>query len=180
LAAESHRLPVAAAGSAAVALAVVLMAAAWGGDRSYKVPSSAMEPTIHCGRPKPECEERRDARLRVRAYGKGRPIRGDIVVFEPPARAAERCGFSGTFLERVIGLLGATWEEKAGVSYVNGRKLAEPYLAPERRDRNTYPLHRVTGGYFLLGDSRAHSCDSREWGQVPLANIVGKVVKIDQ
>ncbi len=39
--------------------------------------------------------------------------------------------------------------------YVNGRKLAEPYLARERLDRDTYPLNRVTGGYFVLGDSRA-------------------------
>jgi len=41
-------------------------------------------------------------------------------------------------------------------------------------------LHHITGGYFVLGDSRAHSCDSREWGPVPRANILGKVVKINQ
>jgi signal peptidase I len=38
----------------------------------------------------------------------------------------------------------------------------------------------ATGGYFVLGDNRANSCDSREWGQVPLESIIGRVVKISQ
>jgi len=47
------------------------------------------------------------------------------------------------------------------VIFVNGRRLIEPYLARDRLDHDTYPLHHVTGGYFVLGDWRAHSCDSR-------------------
>jgi signal peptidase I len=168
-------------GRAAAALAVLLVVAGCGsGGRSYEVPTSVMEPTIHCGRPKPGCEGRRNARVRVRAYGEDRPERGDIVALQAPPRAEEHCGFGGVYFKRVIALPGQTWEEKAGVIYVNDRQLAEPYLAPERLDRNTYPLHHITSGYFVLGDSRAHSCDSREWGPVPRANILGKVVKINQ
>ena len=123
-----------------------------------------MEPTIHCGRPKPGCEGRRNPRVRVRAYGEDRPERGDIVALQAPPRAEEHCGFGGVYFKRVIALPGQTWEEKAGVIYVNGRQLsAPPSLAPERLDR-TPSLHHITSGYFVLGDSRAHSCDSREWG----------------
>jgi signal peptidase I len=167
-------------GRAIAALAILLVAAGCGDERSYEVPTPVMEPTVHCGRPKVGCEGRRDARVRVRAYGEARPARGDIVLLEAPPAAEKRCGFGGTYFKRVIALPGETWEEKAGVIYVNGRKLDEPYLARERLDRSTYPQQRVTGGYFVLGDWRAHSCDSRVWGQVPLANIIGKVVKISQ
>jgi signal peptidase I len=171
------------AGRAAAALAILLVAAGCGGgggERSYEVPTPVMEPTIHCAMPTPGCEGRRNARVRVRAYGTDLPARGDIVVLDAPRRAEQICGFGGTYFKRVIALPGDTWEERAGVIYVNGRKLAEPYVARGRRDRKTYPLHRVTGGYFVLGDWRAHSCDSRLWGQVPRANIIGKVVKISQ
>jgi signal peptidase I len=168
------------AARAAAALPILLVVAGCGGERSYEVQTSVMEPTIRCGRPKPGCEGRRDARVRVRAYGEDRPARGDMVMSEAPPLAEKRSGFGGLYVKRVIALPGETWEERDGVIYVNGRKLAEPYLARERLDQDTYPSHHVTDGYIVLGDSRAHSCDSREWGQVPLANVVGKVVKISQ
>jgi signal peptidase I len=169
------------AGRAAAALAILLVSAGCGAAaRSFTVPTPVMEPTIHCGRPKVGCEGSRDARVRVRAYGEELPARGDIVVLVAPPRAEERCSFGGTYFKRVIALPGETWEEPAGVIFVNGGKLTEPYLARDRRDRKTYPMHHVTGGYFVLGDWRAHSCDSREWGQVPLGNIIGKVAKISQ
>jgi signal peptidase I len=166
---------------AGVAVVILLVAAGCGGgDRRFVVPSSAMEPTIHCGRPKADCEGSRDARVWVRAYGKDLPARGDIVVVEAPQRAKERCGFGGHYFKRVIAIPGDTWEERRGVIFVNGQRLDEPYVAPTRRDRSTYPSHAVTGGYFVLADNRAHSCDSRMWGQVPLHNFIGRVVKIAQ
>jgi signal peptidase I len=143
-------------GRAAAALAVLLVVAGCGsGGRSYEVPTSVMEPTIHCGRPKPGCEGRRNARVRVRAYGEDRPERGDIVALEAPPRAEEHCGFGGVYFKRVIALPGQTWEEKAGVIYVNGRQLAEPYLAashhrrllrPRRQPRPLLRLPRVGAG----------------------------------
>ena len=121
------------AGRAAAVLVIVLAAAGCGaGERSFMVPTPVMEPTIHCGRPKVGCEGSRDARVRVRAYGEELPARGDIVVLEAPLRAEERCGFGGTYFKRVIALPGETWEEKTGVVFVDGRSLAEPYLARER------------------------------------------------
>ena len=136
-----------------------------------------MEPTIHCGKPKAGCLATADDRVVVRP-GK-RPRRGDIVVFEAPATAANLCGASGKYIKRVVALPGETWSERRGSVYVDGRKLSEPYLRSDRRDTlSRAPVHVPRRAYFVMGDNRAASCDSRVWGPLPARKLIGVVVKV--
>jgi signal peptidase I len=159
------------------AIAIVLAIKTWVVN-PYRIPSSSMEPTLHCARPGPGCEASfSDRVLACRfCYHFESPKRGDIVVFKTPPLAATRCGEGGTFVKRLIGLPGETLEEKNGFVYIDGRRLDEPYIQKGRRDARDYgPLVIPKGNYFMMGDNRAQSCDSREWGTVPRGNLIGKV-----
>jgi len=148
----------------------------------YRIPSSSMEPTLHCAAPASGCEARFSDRVLANRfiYRFQDPKRGDIVVFETPVAARERCGAGGTFVKRIVGLPGERLELRAvkGLTYVfiNGRKLEEPYIASNRRDTRNPRTYRIPKGqYFMMGDNRGQSCDSREWGAVPRENLIGKV-----
>lgn len=166
------------------ALAVVAVAALAGcsadtDTRTYRVPSSSMEPTLHCARPDVGCEADQMDRVAAAPYGRRKPERGDIVVFRTPPAAVLKCGEGGTYIKRLIGLPGDRWSERQGYLYIDGKKLDEPYVEPSRRDSQSFrggpiPPKR----YLLLGDNRASSCDSRLWGLVPRANLIGRVVEI--
>jgi signal peptidase I len=159
------------------AIAIVLAIKAWVVN-PYRIPSSSMEPTLHCAKPGSECEAHfSDRVLACRfCFRFWPPKRDDIIVFHTPPLAAVRCGAGGTFVKRLIGLPGETWEERGGYVYINGKRLNEPYIKPDRRDSRTVaPLKIPPGQYFMMGDNRESSCDSRSWGTVPRANLIGKV-----
>lgn len=148
--------------------------------RAYAVPASSMEPALHCARPSSGCQASASDRILVLHRAPfWTPRRGDIVVFRTPPEAERKCGAGGTFVKRIVALPGETWEQRAGSVYIDGSKLAEPYVQPAKRDTSTYPARRIPEGkYFLMGDNRYQSCDSREWGSVPRRNLEGPVVAI--
>ena len=159
------------------AIAIVLAIKAWVVN-PYRIPSSSMEPTLHCARPGSGCESRFSDRVLANRfiYHLREPSRGDIIVFKTPKSAEQKCGAGGTFVKRLVGLPGETWEERDGVVYIDGKRLVEPYVRGDRRDQNTYPPRKIPEGrYFFMGDNRGASCDSREWGAVPRKNIIGEV-----
>jgi signal peptidase I len=133
--------------------------------QTFFIPSGSMEPTLHVG------DRILVNKLSVRF---GTINIGDIIVFKAPP--SEHCD-DGTFtdlVKRVIGLPGDHLTSKGNTVFVNGKKLKEPWsyfptLNP--------PIGHVTvpaNSYFVMGDNRANSCDSRFWGSVPHSDIIGK------
>ena len=106
-----------------------------------------------------------------------RPIkRGDVVVFKQPDEPEV------DFIKRIIGLPGDNIELREGYLYVNGERVEEPYVEDNYRrldpKRNLGPVQVRPGHYFVLGDHRNQSADSRFWGQVPRGLIKGRALLI--
>jgi signal peptidase I len=97
--------------------------------------------------------------------------RGDVVVFWYPRDRTK------SFIKRVVGLPGETVDILRGHVFVNGRAVAEPYVPPEYLDNSDFPpTHIPAGEYFVMGDHRDSSNDSRVFGPVEYSDIYGKAV----
>ena len=104
-------------------------------------------------------------------FGVGNIERGDLVVFFFPLDRSK------SYIKRVIGLPGDTVQIDHGAVFVNGEPLDEPYVPEEFRDRQSMAAITVQAdNYFVLGDHRSSSNDSRAWGTVRRSDIYGKAV----
>jgi signal peptidase I len=153
--------------------------------QAFYIPSRSMTPTLEIG-----------DRVLVNklVYDFGEVQRGDIIVFENPNLPepdrnpfeavwdwlTEGLGFTADpekdFIKRAIGLPGETIEIRNGRVFIDGERIAEPYLTPHaRRDRQDFPPTVVEPDkVFVMGDNRPNSQDSRSIGQIPEDKIVGK------
>jgi signal peptidase I len=102
------------------------------------------------------------------------------VAFEATPEVAAQCGASGVLVKRVVALPGENITRVAGQIVINGEDLREDYVEPERRGGATIAQTMTVPAdhYFVLGDNRAPSCDSRVFGPVPRDDFVGRVVLI--
>ncbi len=105
----------------------------------------------------------------------GPPQRGEVIVFEAPGDRDR------DYIKRVIGVPGDVVVIRDGAVYLNGRLLQEPYLPggavthltrSDQKNRWKVPQ----GSLFVLGDNRFNSLDSRDWGYLPVENVVGRAV----
>jgi signal peptidase I len=132
--------------------------------RPVRVEGTSMMPTL-------DDEERIFINQFTYRFGISQISRGDTIVFWYPWDRSK------SYIKRVIGLPGDSIAIENGQVYVNGRELNEPYLPEEYRDRSSMERKLVPPGeYFVLGDHRASSNDSRVWGTVASNLIFGKAV----
>jgi len=160
---------------AAITLLVALLLAGLGRAFAFQpfyIPTSSMVPTLDVG----------DRIMVQKAFFTWRDVReGDIVVFSHPP--LDDCGGpqEDDLVKRVIALPGQTIYSSGNSIYVNGRRLAEPYLphfdplGPPIAS-SQHPYRVPPGEFYVLGDNRTDSCDSRFWGPIKGSSIIGKVV----
>jgi signal peptidase I len=150
--------------------------------QAFKIPSGSMEPNLLIGDhllvnkmvfgPTGSSLERMV--MPVRSV-----VRGDVLVFKYPEEP------SRDFIKRVVGLPGETLELKGTQVYINGQPLSEPYALYQRLPdlllpgdvRRAYgPVTIPEGHYFMMGDNRDDSQDSRYWGFLPAGHIKGRAL----
>jgi signal peptidase I len=144
------------------------------------VTSASMEPTIHCAnRNDPYCGGA-VADLLVEDFSGARFVRrGDIIAYREPAAAAKYCvDKPGVATHRVIGVGGDRVSVQDGVVTLNGRRLNESYVPTSERGGRSGTWLVPRGSFFVLGDNRVYACDSRYYGAVSRASVLGRVVEI--
>lgn len=152
--------------------------------KPFRIPSESMVPTLEVGQ-----------RVLVNRLGEhfGDPERGDVMVFKPPKGADDgMCDVSHpaeqpcprstpgksetNFIKRVVGLPGERLSVRAGRVYINGKLQKEPFIKPDAQCalcNMPDPIVIPAGQYYMMGDNRGASADSREWGPVPKDNFIG-------
>jgi len=142
----------------------------------YRVESASMEPALHCAAA-PHCLrlDHDYAVVKRLAYTLGDVRRGDIAAFRLPEVARGGCGRGRVLLKRVVALPGESVRQTDSRVYVDGDPLREPYLQAPSRGADFGPVTVPAGRYFVLGDNRRMSCDSRTLGPIPAADVTGKV-----
>ena len=134
--------------------------------QTFYIPSGSMEPTLNIG-----------DRILVDklSYHLHAVHRGDIIVFARPPGETLEPGVND-LVKRVIGLPGETISGQNGQVYINGKPLAEPWLPKGVVTGNFSPVKIPSGHYFVMGDNRDFSSDSRVFGPISGSLIVGRVV----
>jgi signal peptidase I len=145
--------------------ATILLLLGFANERTVKMPNSSMEPTIKMGAP-----------LQIdEAYYSKNPVRRfDIVVVTDPDNKESK------YIKRVIGLGGERFQIKNGKILVNGEQLKEPFASiPPEEDFESISVPNEE--YFMLGDNRANSYDSRHWKKktVSKGEIYAKVIGVE-
>jgi signal peptidase I len=131
----------------------------------HKIDGASMEPNFHDG----------EYLLTDKVtYRFNEPSRGDVIVFRAPGNSGE------DFIKRIIGLPGDQVEIKNSSVYINGQKLTESYIPASTTTKGGGFLSEgvtvsvPTGEFFVLGDNRNHSADSRTFGFIDKTRIVGR------
>lgn len=157
---------------------IALLAFRWSFADHYRVPTGSMLPTIQIGDDIFTNKMAYDFRIPFTEWKLARtsdPQRGDIVVFNYPVDETIN------FVKRVIGLPGDALKIQDNKITINEVELDETYLPPELKNRIYEHQIEVVippDMYFVMGDNRANSLDSRYWGFVPRKNIKGKAQKV--
>ena len=149
------------------------------GFSTFEVASASMEPTLDCAGA-PRCRSLHGDKVLVSSWiYRFRPVeRGDIVVAAAPARW---CGGVTPLVKRVVAVPGDTVEQAGGRVRVDGKLVGGKPVAgpsPYVSQRTHRELRLASKHYFLMGDNRGASCDSRWFGSVPRRLIESKVVGV--
>jgi signal peptidase I len=140
-----------------LAVAIVLGFLVRAAVHIYAIPSASMAPTLRTG-----------DQIVVTPYFRGVPERGDVIVFESLLVPDE------LMVKRVIGVPGDLVDSRLGRVRISGYTLSEPYLLRQSATGSVAAQLVPADSYFVLGDNRDDSLDSRSWGVVPRARIVGR------
>lgn len=139
---------------------------------SFYIPSASMEPTLHgC----PHCEPDMVVVDKL-SFHFSQLSRTDVVVFNRPPLAPPE---DKQLIKRVIGLPGETVSGHDGHVYIGGKPLIEPYLNPACDGTADFAAVKVPAHeYFMMGDNRCNSFDSRFFGFIPESNVVGRAFAV--
>lgn len=158
-------------------LILILVAFRWSFADHYRVPSGSMLPTIEIGDHLLTNKMAYDLKLPFTSttlWTFSEPKQGDVMVFKYPQDE------SVLFVKRVIALPKQRLTITGGFVYIDGKLLAETYLPAEVKGltEGEFEITVPDDMYFVMGDNRLNSSDSRVWGFVPRQNIKGKAVRV--